>query len=102
MVAYNQAEDALNQQNEVVSKGLVKAIEEDKDLTNRLIGEGANKGLQQRILDERAKMKEAINEQGFVRPLLINAVVESDLVFRRQRALEARINELHKTGVVKK
>jgi hypothetical protein len=102
--AYRSSEDALNREIEAQNKLLVKAVEEDAELTNRIAGDPASgaKGLQQRILDERAKRLEAINEEVFVRPLLINAVVNSDLVFRRQRSLEARIKELEKIGVAAK
>lgn len=103
IVAYRTEEEKLNQQIEAQNKLLVQAIGEDAELTNRIVGDGnGSKGLQQRILDERAKFQEALNEELFVRPLLINAVVNSDLVFRRQRSLEARIKELEKVGVAAK
>jgi hypothetical protein len=103
LVAYNLARESLHRQIDAETKNLTKSIEEDTELTNRLGGDATgSKGLQHRILDERGKLAEAINEQLFVRPLLINAVVESDLVFKRQRALEARIKELEKVGVAGK
>jgi hypothetical protein len=103
LAAYAQAEASLYQQIEGTTKNLAKLIEEDIRLTNEIAGDGATiKGLQQRILDGRTKMAAAIEEQHFVRPLLINAVVNSDLVFRRQRALESRIKELEKVGVALK
>jgi hypothetical protein len=99
-LAYNLAQEAIHKQLEAENKALASTMEEDKELTNRLAGDGAGgKGLQQRILDERAKLVRAINEQDFVRPLLINAVVNSQVVFGRQRELEARIKELEKVGV---
>jgi hypothetical protein len=102
VVAYNQADEVLHQQIDVVTKNLTKTIEEDTELTNRIVGDpGTNKGLQQRILGERAKLVEVDAEKVFVRSLLINAVVNSDLVFRRQRSLEGRIKELEKTGVAR-
>jgi hypothetical protein len=103
LVAYNLTRESLHRQIDVETKNLAKSIEEDTELTNRLGGDASgSKGLQHRILDERGKLAEAINEQRFVRPLLINAVVESDLIFKRQRALEARIKELEKIGVAGK
>jgi hypothetical protein len=104
LVAYRTAEEVLNQQIDTQNKSLVQAIEEDSRLTNLIAGDPGTgaKGLQQRILDERAKYQQAVNEEQFVRPLLINAVVNSDLVFRRQRSLEARIKELEKIGVAVK
>lgn len=102
--AYNLAEEALLGAIEQKSKDLAKAIQQDTDLTNQLAGdpEKGIKGLQQRILDERAKLLAALQEQAFVRPLLINAVVNSELVYKRQKALEARIKELEKVGVAGK
>ncbi len=100
-VAYSQDAEALGQQIDQKGKELAKAIDEDAALSVQLAGDPAAgvKGLQQRILDARAKLAEATKEQEFVRPLLINAVVNSDLVFKRQRSLEARIRELEKVGV---
>jgi len=60
------------------------------------------KGLQQRLVDEQGKRSDLVAELKLVRPQLINAVVDSDLVLRRQRALEARIKELEKVGVASK
>jgi hypothetical protein len=100
LAAYALSEEALHRQIEVETKSLARLHEEDAQLTNRLVGDDAGiKGLQQRILDERAKLKEAIEEQRFVRPLLINAAVNSELVTNRQRSLESRIKELEKMGV---
>jgi hypothetical protein len=103
LVAYNLAREALHRQIDVETKNLTKLIEEDAELTNRIGGDAnGSKGLQHRILDERGKLAQAIAEQRFVQPLLINAVVEADLVFKRQRALESRIKELEKVGVAGK
>jgi hypothetical protein len=100
LVAYTQAEESLQQQIDTETKNLARLHDEDAQLTNQLVGDGgALKGLQQRVLDERAKLAEAINEQRFVQPLLINAAVNSELVITRQHSLEARIKELQKTGV---
>jgi hypothetical protein len=100
LAGYAQAEEALQRQIDAETKNLNRLHEEDAQLTNRLVGEDVNaKGLQHRVLDERAKLAEAINEERFVRPLLINAAVNSEVVANRQHALEARIKELQKTGV---
>jgi hypothetical protein len=101
--AYNLAEEALQQQIEATNKNLTKTLEEDAELTNKIAGDpNGTKGLQQRILEERTKFAEAKNEQGYVRGLLVTAVVDSDLVFKRQRSLEARVKELGKVGVAGK
>jgi hypothetical protein len=103
LVAYNLAREALYRQIDAETKNLKKYAEVDTELTNRIGGDAnGSKGLQHRILDERAKLAEAIAEERFVQPLLINAVVESDLIFKRQRALESRIKELQKIGVAGK
>jgi hypothetical protein len=81
-----------------------KAIKEDTDLTNKLAGykdkdDKEVKGLRQRIVDERAKLVNLNNEHKFVKPLLVNAFVESQLVLKRADALRARIKELQNVGV---
>jgi hypothetical protein len=102
LAAYLAAEDSLNQQIDATQKNIEKVIQEDIRLTNQIAGDNAMvKGLHQRIEDERAKTSAAITEALFVRPLLINAVVESDIVLRRQRALASRIKELQKVGVAR-
>lgn len=65
-------------------------------LTERLIGP---KGLQQRLIDERQKRDDVLEEEKLVRPLLVNSVVESELILKRHRALLRRIEELKGTGV---
>ena len=57
------------------------------------------KGLRQRINDERAKRTAVVAEADFVRPLLINTVVESELILKRQKSLRARVSELEKDKV---
>jgi hypothetical protein len=57
------------------------------------------KGLQQRLIDERKKRADVEAEEGVIRPLLINAVVDLELVMKRQRSLLARIKELKNVGV---
>ncbi len=103
LVVYGQEEEAVHQQINQTAKEIESTAKEDENLTNQLAGDpNGVKGLQHRILDARAKMAEAITEQRFVRPFLINAVVNSDLVFKRQRELETRIKELEKIGVAGK
>ena len=95
-------EDALKDTQEALHQALArhqKFVEEDTRLTNVLAGfkdpkEGDVKGLRQRIVEERVKLHELAEEQKFVRPLLINAFVESQLVLKRADALKARMREL--------
>jgi hypothetical protein len=84
-----------------------KQIQEAIQLTKELVGTpgdpGAGtpavKGLHQRLIDERKKLADVTAEEEVIRPLLINAVVDSELVLKRQRALEGRIKELKGTAV---
>ena len=77
------------------------AAELDTQLTNELAGDPVkrSKGLRQRINDERAKRADVVAEADFVRPLLINTVVESELILKRQKSLRARVGELEKDKV---
>jgi hypothetical protein len=101
LAAYRQALDLLQQQLDGKSKDLTKVIQQDTLLTNQIAGDqaAALKGLQQRVLDERAKLFAALQEETFVRPLLINATIDLDQISKRQRQLLARVGELEKTGV---
>jgi hypothetical protein len=69
------------------------AIEQDSQLTDRMLGP---QGLQQQMVDERNKRNDVIKEEEAVRPLLLNAVVEFQLLGKRQRQMEERVQELQK------
>jgi hypothetical protein len=73
-----------------------KQIKEAIALTEQLIGP---KGLQQRLIDEKQKRKDVLDEEKLVRPLLINTVVESELILKRHNQLVRRIDELKRIGV---
>ena len=86
-------------------KRLHEGILEDTRLTVQLVGEIDDttkkilaKGLRQRIIDERDKAVDLVKEQDIVRPLLINAYVESQLILKRADSLKARIQELEHLG----
>jgi len=96
LAAYNQAEEMSRQEIDSVLGDYKKQIEEDKRLTQLMLGP---KGLQQRLADEKAKREGVVEEQQVTRPLLINTVVESGLILKRRKQLEARIEELKKVGV---
>jgi hypothetical protein len=66
-------------------------IAKDKALTDRRLGP---KGLPARLELEKQKKRDREEEQRLVRPLLINAVVESELILQREKSLKARILEL--------
>jgi hypothetical protein len=74
-------------------------VAKDRSLTALLIGTEGKKGLQARLREEQAKKKRLEEELSLTKPLLINAVVESELIFKREQSLIARIKELG--GVVK-
>jgi hypothetical protein len=84
-----------------------KDIDEDAKLTDLLVGTPEKKGLQQRLIDERAKREGVIAELRLVRPLWINAAVDWELIGKRKEGLDERIDELvrylrkrHKVDVV--
>jgi hypothetical protein len=76
-----------------VEKKLTKVIEEDSELTTQLTGP---KGLRGRLIDERVKREEVMFEHGLVKTPLINTYVETELLLKRKRSLEARLEELRK------
>jgi hypothetical protein len=84
---------------EAVQKKHADQINEAVQLTERLVGTPGNKGLQQRLQEERRKRIDVVAEEEVVRPQLINGVVDSELILKRRKALEARIEELKKVGV---
>lgn len=71
-------------------------IDEAVKLTEQLIGP---KGLQQRLVDERHKYEDVIDELKVVYPLVVNTKVESELILKRRAALRKRIDELKGVGV---
>jgi hypothetical protein len=89
---------------EGVMKKHEEQIAEANKLTDRIIGDKDKgvRGLQKRIEDERAKDADVVAEQKLIRPLLINTVVESELIFKRKTQLERRIEELKKFKVAGK
>jgi hypothetical protein len=98
---YNGQDEQLTKDLLAVADNLKKAAEADTRLTNELVGDPLKrtKGLRQRINDERAKRTAVVAEADFVRPLLINTVVESELILKRQKSLRARVGELEKEKV---
>jgi hypothetical protein len=71
-------------------------VQKDNELTDQLIGP---KGLRQLVFNEEdVKQKRIQAEMETLKPLLINALAESDLLRKRQRALVARVKELDSAG----
>ena len=98
---YDQADEQIHQQTLAAVDRFKKAVELDTQLTNELAGDPVKrtKGLRTRINDERAKRADVVAEEDFVRPLLINTVVEAELILKRQKSLRARVSELEKDKV---
>jgi len=100
--AYNRALETTRQQLAKARADYQLLLELDAKLTLELTGpEGMERrGLQGRLKFERTvKLPGVIEEENLVRPQLINSAVESQLVLRRQRSLERRLEELKKVGV---
>jgi hypothetical protein len=65
-------------------------------LTDQLTGP---RGLFQRLADERRKRTGVVDELKQVYPMLVNSQVEAELVQKRHKALQRRLDELKGTGV---
>jgi hypothetical protein len=72
-----------------------KEVELDTQLTERLIGP---LGLQERLNVERRKREDMIDRIDYFKPLLVNVAVESELLIKRRKQLESRIEELQAIG----
>jgi hypothetical protein len=100
--------DSYVKLDEVVSRDLIGVLqkqqdvaEQDAKLTLKLVGDQAQniKGLQQRLQDEKKKREGVVAEQGIIKPLYVNTLVESELIFLRNDQMTARIKELEKLGL---
>lgn len=65
-----------------------------KEVADKIEKSAGRRGLQNRLVDERVKRAEVLEEHKLVRPLLINTLVESELIVKRHRALKKRVDEL--------
>jgi len=84
-----------------VGDELEKLFIKDGELTVELNGGGAEKGLNQRIQDERLKGMGVLEEYDIIKPLLIKTVGDSQFLLARRQQLEKRIKELEETPVSK-
>ncbi|HZU38341.1 MAG TPA: hypothetical protein VFA18_20620, partial [Gemmataceae bacterium] len=89
LVEQKKAYDGLN----AVLDEYKSAIEKDAQLTDLMLGP---QGLQQQMVDERNKRDDLSKEEDSIRPLLLNAAVEFQLIGKRQQQLEKRAEELQK------
>jgi hypothetical protein len=87
--------DTLEKLMMVLSEAEAK-YEEDRKLTNLMVGEEDKgiKGLQQRIIDERAKREGILAEQRVIEPLWKVNEVDTELLLRRRETIAERLNEL--------
>ncbi len=101
LAAYDKRDEEIHKDTLAAVEKFRQAVERDTQLTNELAGDPLKrtKGLRQRINDERAKRADVVAEEDFVRPLLINTVVEAELIQKRQQSLRARVSELEKDKV---
>jgi hypothetical protein len=75
---------------------LAKLIVEDKDLTEKI---GGKEGLRVQLDREAEKKRGVLAEQDYIKPLLVNSLVEGELLQKRRADLEARVKELRATPV---
>lgn len=100
---YNKQDNVVLQSILTTIEAHEKQIQEANRLTDRIIGDKAKgiRGLQQRILDEKAKRVDLLAEQKALEEPLVNTVVEGQSILRRRDQLERRIAELKKIGVAR-
>ena len=79
-----------------VMDDLAKLIVEDKELTEKI---GGKDGLRVQLDAEAEKKKGVLAEQDYIKPLLVNSLVEGELLVKRRADLEARVKELRATPV---
>lgn len=104
LAEYNKADEELLRSIQEVMAENEKQIEEANKLTDLIIGDKAKgvRGFQQRINDEQAKNAAILAEMELVRPHYINALIEAQLVNKRQTQMKKRIEELKKWKVASK
>jgi len=90
---YNKEEENILKVLADEQKRLENFIVLDTKQTELLLGD---KGLQQRLVNERLRRADVMAEQGLVKPMLINTYVDSELLLQRRRQLERRLEELKK------
>ncbi len=75
---------------------LKKQINRDTELTQEI---GGDNGVRAQLAREEQKQKDVLAEQEYLRPLLVNSLVEGELLVKRQADLEARVKQLKAVGV---
>jgi hypothetical protein len=104
LAEYNKRDDSILKSIAEVLAKHEKQIVESNELTDLIIGDPAKgtRGFQQRIVDEKIKNADVLAEQKLVRPQLINNVVQSQLIFKRNDQLNKRVEELKKINIASK
>jgi hypothetical protein len=77
---------------------LEKQIKVDTELTQKI---GGDNGVRAQLAREEQKQKDVRAEQEYLRPLLVNSLVEGELLVKRRADLEARVKELKAIGVAR-
>lgn len=101
LAVYNTQDNGILQSLQEAMDKQQKQIQEAIQLTDRIIGDDKKgiRGLQQRILDEKAKDADVLDEQKQLAPLLVGAAVDTQLIAKRREQMERRIKELKTSGV---
>lgn len=94
--AYVKANEDTNNAIHVAQVELERQTRLDTELTQKI---GGDNGLRFQLAREEHKRHEILAEQDYLRPLLVNSLVEGELVTKRQVELKARVKELKAVGV---
>jgi hypothetical protein len=74
-------------------------IDEEKQLTIQLNGDGAQKGLRGDLANLLAAEQKSIDRQNYLMPLLYNRQAELEILTKRRQGLDARLRELQGANV---
>jgi len=96
MTVYDERSKKTLEDLAVVLKQYDDKIKEDIKLTDKLAGTPDMKGLQQRVVDERAKREGVVEEQLLIEPLWKVSAVDTELLLKRRETIDERIRELSK------
>jgi hypothetical protein len=97
MAHYEEALAQVAQAIDKEQKRYQKAIAEDKELTEQIVGE---KGLRQQVWDETAKGASVSAEVNDLKGRRVNTLMDTEILHQRRDQMRARIAELKKTRPV--
>src|SRR5262249_33217015 len=72
-------------------KLIADRIQQERNLTLELMGEGPRKGLRRQLAEEQAETEKSVAEQEYLKPLFYNRQAEAQLLQQRQKALQKRL-----------